>query len=154
VNNRAFSIINAVGCLALVGFILFQWLVGYGLEREIHVEKSSRINETNARVEAERRAKILESDIAGLKTSIDLIRADVDLKEKERAEAVKEAEALRAVVQQANDQMKTMNDAIVARDEAIRARDAHLKALGETLVATRKRLNEAVEKLKEAAKGR
>jgi chromosome segregation ATPase len=154
VNNRAFSIINAVGCVALVGFILFQWLVGYGLEREIHEEKSGRINETNARLEAERRAKVLESDIAGLKTSIDLIRADVEQKEKERADAAKEAEALRAVVQQANEQMKTMNEAIASRDEAIRARDAHLKTLGENLAATRKRLDEAVEKLKEAAKRR
>jgi len=47
-------IINAVGCVVLVGFILIQWFGGRVLDKKLHDAQEREILEKNARFEAEK----------------------------------------------------------------------------------------------------
>jgi chromosome segregation ATPase len=109
-------------------------------------------DERKARSEAEKRAANLSSDIDGLKVSIDSIRRAAEEQVQETKAQAGQAEALHTNLVQAQEQMKLMEEAIKARDEALKVRDEKLKEYGEALTATRKRLDEAIAKLKEAAK--
>jgi peptidoglycan hydrolase CwlO-like protein len=157
VNPKVLPIINAVGCVVLVGFILVQWFGGQLLSKELHEAKSREINEKNARFEAEKKAKTLQSDIEGLKGSVDSLRQATDdaqklveLKEEDIAKfsaALEEAKAKILTWEQA---VKERDEALQKRDAALAERDSKLKEINGQLVATRKRLDEAVAELKKA----
>jgi chromosome segregation ATPase len=147
---RCLSILNAIGCLVLAGFILLQWHGGRLLSNELHQSRSREILEKNARLEAEKLAKGLQADIDGLKASIDSIQQAAAVAEQEMAAKAEEARRLAGLVTEAQARIKTWEEAVKARDEAILARDAKLKELDAALVATRKRLDEAVAELKKA----
>ena len=150
-NPRLFAIVNAIGCVVLAGFIVIQWIAGDRVERSLHDEAAGRIREHNLRIDAETHAASLESDIDGLKASIDSIRADNEEKTRDLVARAGESEAMHTGLTQAQDQIKVMEEAVKARDEAIKTRDEKLKELSDGLSATRKRLDEAVAKLKQAA---
>lgn len=147
---RLLTILNAVGCLLLAGFILIQWRGGEALSRELHETRSREIVEKNARLDAEKRGRQLQADIDGLKASIDSIQQAAAVAEEEKEAKAEEIRKLGELVTQADGQIKTWEEAVKARDEAIVQRDAKLKELNEALVATRKRLDEAVAELKKA----
>ncbi|MEK7954044.1 hypothetical protein WKV53_26240 [Luteolibacter sp. Y139] len=150
-------IVNAVGCIVLVGFILFQWFDGRALGDELHQAKTREILEKNARFEAEKHASELQSDIQGLKDSVDSIRQAADVAEKDLAAKNEEIGKFAAGLEEAKAKIVTWEQAVKERDEALQKRDAALaerdskiKEINGQLVATRKRLDEAVEELKKA----
>ncbi|WP_264502474.1 hypothetical protein [Luteolibacter flavescens] len=157
-------IVNAVGCVVLVGFIFIQWLEGQGLERDLGETRTREILEKNARTEAEQQITQLRSDIQGLKDSVDSIRQAAEAAEKELvikneeiakfAAGLEEARAMivtwEAAVKERDEALKLRDEALQKRDEAIAARDSKLKEVNAQLVATRKRLDEAVAELKKA----
>lgn len=142
--SRVLPILNAVGCLVLVGFIFLQWFGGQQLEKDLHESKSRAILEYNGRAEAEKRVAQLEGDIAGLKSALESLKTSADADAKALAEKTGEANALNTGFNQAQDQIKVW-------EEAVKTRDEKLKELNASLVSTRERLNEAVAKLKQAA---
>lgn len=149
-NARLFSIINAIGCALLAGFIFIQWLGGTKLEDELQAARRQAAEESKARSEAEKRAANLTTDIDGLKASIDSIRRSAEEQVQETKAQAGQADALHANLVHAQEQMKLLEEAIKARDEALKVRDDKLKEYGDALTATRKRLDEAIAKLKEA----
>lgn len=149
--SRFLTWLNAAGCLVLVGFIVLQWRGGQELTRQLHESRSREILESNARVDAEKAVGQLQSDVDGLKVSIDSIRAAAETAEKERAAKAAEVERLAAALVAAQEAVKTWEQAVKERDAAIVARDGKLRELNDALVATRKRLDEAVAELKKAA---
>lgn len=157
ISNRTLPIVNAAGCVLLVGFILVQWFGGQSLREQLHEARSREILETNARIEAEKLAKRIQSDIDGLKASVDSIQQAAEVAEKELAFKNEEIGKFAAGLAQATEQLKTWeaavkerDEAILKRDEAITERDSKLKELSAQLVATRKRLDQAVAELKKA----
>lgn len=148
--SRFLPWLNAAGCLVLVGFILLQWRGGQALTRQLHESRSREILESNARMDAEKAVAQLQSDLDGLKVSIDSIRSAAESAEKERAAKAAEVERLAAALVTAQDAVKTWELAVKERDAAIAARDGKLRELSDALVATRKRLDEAVAELKKA----
>lgn len=156
-NPKVLPIINAVGCVVLVGFILIQWFGGQLLKDELHEAMKREILEKNARFEAEKRAKTLQSDIEGLKNSVDSIRKAaedaeklVELKDQDIVKfsaALEEAKTKILTWEQA---VKDRDDALLKRDAALAERDSKLKEINGQLVATRRRLDEAVAELKKA----
>lgn len=155
--TRQLSIINAVGCLVLVGFILVQWLDGKAVSKELHDARSQTIVEKNARMELEERAKLLQSDVNGLKASIESIQTAADLAEKKFTEQSLQLDLTTKGLEDAQIKVKEWEEAVKSRDEAIALRDAKLKEttdkmaqLNSSLVSTRKRLDEAVAELKKA----
>ncbi len=155
--NRSLPIINAAGCIVLAGFILIQWFGGQALDKELHDAKRREILEKNARFEAEKRASQLQSDIQGLKDSVDSIRQAAEAAEKEVALKNEEIAKFAAGLEEAKAKILTWEQAVKERDEALQKRDAalaerdsKLKEVNGQLVATRKRLDEAVAELKQA----
>lgn len=151
-------IINAVGCVVLVGFILIQWFGGRVLDKKLHDAQEREILEKNARFEAEKKVGQLQSDIQGLKDSVDSIRQAAEAAEKEVTLKNEEIAKFAAGLEEAKAKILTWEQAVKERDEALQKRDAALaerdskiKEVNGQLVATRKRLDEAVAELKQAA---
>lgn len=155
--TRLLPVLNAIGCLVLVGFIFIQWRGGQMLSRELYESRSREILEKNARFDAEKLSRQLQADLDGLKASVDSIQQAAEVAEKELATKNEEIGKFAAGLAQATEQIKTWevavkerDEAILKRDAAIAERDAKLKELNDQLVATRKRLDEAVAELKKA----
>lgn len=140
---RALPILNAIGCLVLTGLVVAQWrkerlldgaLAGLGTELAAAHERAAG--------EAKRHAA-LERDVTVLKESIEATQrageaAALSLAEKEQATT-----QLQTELSAAREQVTTWQGALKARDERIHA-------LEENLAATRRRLDEAIAKLKAA----
>lgn len=155
---RTLPIVNAVGCVVLAGFILVQWFDGKSVAKDLHEARSQTIVEKNARLEVEERAKLLQSDVEGLKSSIESIQASAEAAEKQLAEQSLQFDANVKALTDAQTKVKEWEEAVKARDEAIALRDTKLKEatdrlteLNASLVSTRRRLDEAVAQLKKAA---
>ena len=147
---RLLPIINAAGCVLLVGLVVVQWHGGAVLAKKVHNVEVKLINEENARLNAEFENEKLRKDIDGLKASIDSIRKDSEEHEKELAARTAELTTLDATLVDAQNKVKEWEEALKARDEAIVLGDSKIKELNNSLVATRKRLDEAVAQLKKA----
>ena len=156
-SNRLLPVINALGCLLLVGFIVIQWFGSQKLATQLHQARNREILETNARIEAEKRADQIQSDIDGLKASVDSIQKAAEVAEDELASKNEEISKLATGLAQATEQIvmlegavKERDEAILKRNAAITERDLKLKDLNGQLVATRKRLDDAIAELKKA----
>lgn len=141
--SRILPFLNAAGCLVLAGLALFQW----GRERELDATlRTAEIelrDERAAHESEQKRAAGLEKDIGVLKESITALQATAE--ELGDAVAAKEAELAESLA---------AGEALTAKlaewEQAVAARDAKLKELDTALTETRKRLDEAVERLKQA----
>ena len=147
---RLLPIINATGCLVLVGFMFVQWAGGSALSKKLHEMEAKLVNEENARVAAEFHAKKLQQDIEGLKSSIDSIRKDAEAHEKDLEAKSSEVTALNTGLLEAQGKLKEWEEALKVRDAALAERDTKLKELNASLISTRKRLDEAIAQLKKA----
>lgn len=149
-NTRLLTVLNAVGCLVLIGFIVIQWQQSQKLSDQLRESRSREILQDNARVAAESMVKQLQSDIEGLKASVESIQQSATVADQESLAKAAETQALAAQVARAQEQVVAWEAAVKERDEAIALRDAKLQQLNEALVATRKRLDQAVAELKSA----
>lgn len=147
---RLLPIINAVGCLVLIAFILIQWLDDSALNKKLNSVETALIHETNARTSAEFHSQKLQQDIDGLKASIDSIRKDAEEHEKSLEASNAEVTALNAGLLTAQENAKAWEEALKTRDEAIAKRDEKIKELNTSVISTRKRLDEAIAELKKA----
>ncbi len=141
--TRVLPLINAFGCLVLTGLVVFQWSGQRASELTIRSLKSAAADsQLKAKEDAKRRAA-LERDIATLKESITAIQQSSESALQSAAEKEKTATQLQAELDAAREQLKLW-------DAAMQARDTRIKELDTALIATRKRLDEAIERLKAA----
>jgi chromosome segregation ATPase len=146
--NRVLPIVNLIGCILVTGVIIAQWLKERGLGTRIE-NLTEQVAEARDQVETEReRASALERDVAQLKEAVEsTVQARREAEEtftRTLGERDAQAAELATAAQQ---QVQLWEKAIAERDERIRA-------LNSDLAATRKRLDEAVAKLKAAAAAR
>lgn len=142
--SRILPVVNLLGCLAITCIIVAQWLRELAKNERIR-EIRTELAESSALAEAEsKRADALMSDVEQLKESIEATVAARREAEEAMSKAIAERDArLEETMKAAQSQLETWQKAIDERDEKIRQ-------LNSDLVATRKRLNEAIAKLKEA----
>jgi len=142
---RVLPIVNAIGCLALTAVVVAQWRKERTLDG---VLAGMRAEVTAANdltyMEARRRAT-LERDIAVLKQAIEATQQAAEASARTLAEKDQLANRLQTDLGAARDQITTWETALKARDERIRTLDKEL-------AATRKRLDEAIAKLKAGAR--
>lgn len=141
-NQRLVSILNTLGCLALSGCLLFQWFVQRDLEENLKKAKEAELNEGNLRLEAEKRVAQLDIDVAAMKEALTAAKARADENAQAADSRAEESQKLVTQLQTAHDQFK-------AWEAAIQSRDAKIKQLDDALGATRRRLDDAIAKLKE-----
>ena len=139
--RRALPILNAIGCLALTVLVVVQWrherlrdatLAGLAAELAAAHEQAAG--------EAKRRAAV-ERDIAVLKEAIEATQRSAESAARSLTEKEQAATQLQTELVTAREQVATWEAALKARDERIRTLDANL-------ASTRKRLDEAIAKLK------
>ena len=140
---RALTILNAVGCLVLTGLVVAQWMK----ERSMH-EDLTAVNRqlATARDEVAKEALrrvALERDIAMLKEAIESTQKAAESTTRELSEKSTLASGLQTELTAAREQVTQWEAALKARDERI-------QSLTGDLSATRKRLDEAIAKLKAA----
>ena len=140
---KALPILNAVGCLFLVGFIVVQWNDGQKLQKKLNTALINERNTQNEKIEVEKRVFQLQSDVDNLKSSVDLMKAEAEEAKKKIADGELLAHQLHTGL--------TFNFAhFEALNTAIEQRNGQIESLNSSLVATRRRLDEAIEKLKQA----
>jgi len=150
VNSRLVTILNAIGCLVLAGFILVQWQLSQKVSDQLLASRSREILQANARVEAENLTRQLQADIDGLKASVDSIQQSAALAEHQLNAKAEETKSLATQLSETQEQLRTWEAAVKSRDEALTLRDTKLQQLNDSLLATRKRLDQAVAELKTA----
>ena len=135
--------INAVGCLVLAAIVFTQWAKEARADRAA-VQVQSELQATRDFAEKEtQRATGLENDITILKQSL----------ESTQRTAIDAAKALQDHQSQAADsdvELAAVKDQIVKWQAAIAERDAKIRGLDAELISTRRRLDEAIVKLKQA----
>lgn len=142
-SSRTLPLINAAGCLILTALVLFQWREQRVAESTIRTLKSeAATNRLKAEEDAKRRSA-LERDVSSLKESIQSVQQSSEAATQTAAEKEKLATQLRTELDAARKQLELW-------DAAMQARDTRIKELDAALGATRKRLDEAIERLKAA----
>ena len=140
---KILPILNAVGCVFLVGFIFVQWNESQRVKDDLHEARKNEIVAKNEKIEIEKRTNQLQMDVDGLKASVDSMRQATEKAEKDLLDKTAQADQLNTGLTQAQDQFKKWED-------AIKERDAKIGELNIQLGATRKRLDEAITELKKA----
>jgi chromosome segregation ATPase len=141
VKARVLPILNAIGCIVLTGVILLQWKKERALDSSL---VSLRSQLTEARELATRessRAANLERDIIVLKESIEAIQKSAEATNQALSKQQIETSGLTGEINAAREQILSWQTAIAERDEKIRS-------LNSEITATRKRLDEAIRRLK------
>jgi hypothetical protein len=140
---RVLPLINAIGCILLTVLVVVQW-------RSDHESRLARQNllkriaagEARAAEDARHRAA-LERDIALLKESIEAGQQASEKAASRLERSQQMNEALQSEMTEARGQLEAWEKAVAQRDERIKTLDAEL-------VRTRKRLEEAIARLREA----
>ena len=140
---RILPILNAVGCLALAGLVVAQWQKERALG-QVLTRQNAELAENKSQAEKDRkRVAALERDIEVLKETIDTTQKAADESAKSLVEREQNADRIDTELKAAREQLTLWEAALKARDERIVSLDANL-------AATRKRLDEAVARLKAA----
>lgn len=140
---RTLPIVNAIGCLALTGLVVVQWRKERSMHDELADTKAKLSLSLQQTEEEVKHRKALERDIAVLKETIESAQKAAEASTKDIVEKDRTVTQLQAELTAAREQVTVWEAAMKSRDEQIRTLDGNL-------AATRKRLEEAIEKLKAA----
>lgn len=145
-----FTIVNAVGCLLMLGIVISQWGQNETKRRDYLALQKKHHDEQQGRLEAERRAESFETDLAELKRALEATQKAAE----EAANAGKAQADLMATATSERDKASAERDALLGQiktwEEAIKLRDGKLAEQNATIKALREKLDEAIAKLKKA----
>lgn len=141
--SRVLTLLNAVGCLALVGLVATQWRKERGYQLDISLLHSALTSSQNRLAEAATHSAALDHDIVALKESLAITQESNEATTRLVAGQNQQAQNFQTELTAARQQVKNWQAAIAERD-------AKLRDLTAELTATRQRLNEAIAKLKAA----
>jgi len=142
-NARTFTWINAIGCLALVALIVVQWRGQYVADRELASLRVSLAEVTAKAAEESARCVALERDLQVLKEAAEQSGKAVESGKSASMTKDSRIAELESALKRAGGDVDKWQYAIAQRDDRIRKLEGEL---GEA----RRRLNEAVAKLKAA----
>ena len=143
--RRILPLLNLAGCLILTSLVIFQWLRERDLGQRL-TGLTQQLHTTRDQYDLEKiRTTTLESDIAQLKAATESTVKAREQTETTLAKMTAERESQVATAQQAHQAQALL------WEKAIADRDTKLDELAATLTATRKRLDEAISKLKQPA---
>lgn len=150
--SRILTALNALGCVLLIAVIIFQWQRELALGRALKAA-TAEIERTARRAsDEESRRKALERDIELLKDSVDAVQQAAEESARQLGEQITTTAALEAELATARGQLAVAAERLAAWETAVQARDERIETLTRDLAATRKRLDEAVARLKQAGR--
>ena len=141
---RALPLLNAIGCLALIGLVVVQWQRERATTDDLVALRANLTAATvRATAESERRSA-LERDLAVLKEAIESTQQAAETTARDLTEKTTLTTTLQT-------ELATAREQVAAWQTALKARDERILTLTADLTATRQRLAEAIAKLKAAA---
>ena len=140
---RVLPLLNAIGCLALTGLVVVQWRKERNLDGELAGTRTELATAKGQAAEESKRRIALERDIAVLKESIEATQQAAE----SSARAVADKDQLATQLQT---ELRAALEQVAAWEVAVKARDERISALAADLAATRKRLDEAIDRIKAA----
>lgn len=140
---RTLPLLNAIGCLALTGLVVAQWRKERSMRDELADTKAKLSLSLQQTDEEVKHRTALERDIAVLKETIESAKKAAETSTKDLVEKDGTVTRLQTELTAAREQITVWEAAMKTRDEQIRT-------LNDNLAATRKRLDEAIAKLKAA----
>ncbi len=140
---RALVIINTIGCLLLTALVVVQWRGERELDETVATLRTQLSTAANQAAEDAKHRAALERDIAVLKESIEATQKAAESSALALAEKDALAERLQTELTAATEQ-------VAAWESALKTRDERILSLSSEIESTRKRLDEAITKLKEA----
>lgn len=142
-NGRGMALVNAVGCLVLGLLLVLQWRKQLVLDERIQDLKAGVVAARDQFTAERERTEMLGSEQAMLKESIESLQKTAEASGKLLAERDCRIAALDAQVAALEAQLKPW-------EAAIGQRDARIRILGADLTNARRRLDEAIARLKAA----
>lgn len=140
---RTLPLINAIGCLALTGLVVVQWRNERALNQTItRLGTELSAAEDKAGEESKKRAA-LERDIIVLKESIAATQQASENAARTLAEKDQHATQLQV-------ELNAAREKLILWEAALKARDERIQSLDTNLAASRRRLDEAIARLKAA----
>lgn len=153
-SGRGLPWFNAAGCVVLAVLLILQWHKERTLDGRIHELKASVVAAEDRHAAARERAELLEREQEMLKESIASLQLAAEAsgnllaqRERQIEELDTQAAARNARIAKLEEQLKTWQAAIAQRDE-------HIRTLAADLTNARRRLDEAIARLKAAAEPR
>lgn len=140
---KVLPILNAVGCLFLVGFVVVQWQDNQNLEKDLRAARLAERITQNEKIEVEQKVIALQTDVDSLKASIELMKKEADDAKKKIADGEELAGFLNRGIVYTSAYLQAM-------EKAVEERNARISELSGSLAATRKRLDDAVAELRKA----
>ena len=137
------TVINAIGCVVLLGIIVAQWVQNEEQRKSFRELQSDRQEIIEARDEAEKNITSLKTD------SVDL-KASLEATQKAAEEATLAGKTQQDQLQLVGTERDALRLQVSEWEAAIKLRDTALAEQNATLVALRKRLDEAIVELKKA----
>ncbi|MEI7910708.1 MAG: hypothetical protein WCK77_13810 [Verrucomicrobiota bacterium] len=153
-NGRALTLVNAAGCLVLGLLLVLQWHKERGLDGRIQQLKVSLVAAQDEHAAACERVKMLESDQQMLKDSIGSLQQAVEAGGKLLAERDGEVADLEIELATLDAQVTALDAQLHTWQNAVSERDTRIRSLNAELTSARRRLDEAIAKLKAAATAR
>lgn len=141
--SRVLVIINTIGCLLLTALVVVQWRGERELDVTVATLRTQLAAAADQAAEDAKHRAALERDIAVLKETIEATQVAAESSTRALAEKEALAERLQTELTAATEQ-------VAAWETALKARDERILTLAAEIDATRKRLDEAIAKLKEA----
>jgi len=141
--SRVLVIINTIGCLLLTALVVVQWRGERELDVTVATLRTQLAAAADQAAEDAKHRAALERDIAVLKETIEATQVAAESSTRALAEKEALAERLQTELTAATEQ-------VAAWETALKARDERIVSLAAEIDATRKRLDEAIAKLKEA----
>ena len=137
------TVINAIGCVVLLGIIVAQWVQNEEQRKSFRELQSDRQEIIEARDEAEKNITSLKTDTVDLKASLEATQ-------KAAEEATLAGKTQQDQLQLVGTERDALRLQVSEWEAAIKLRDTALAEQNATLVALRKRLDEAIVELKKA----
>ena len=140
---RTLTLLNTIGCLALTGLVVAQWCKERTIGGNLTETTRQLVSAKDQAAEESQRRAALERDIVVLKETIEATQKAAEASAHDFAEKDALANGLQA-------QLTSAREQVVVWEAALKTRDDRIHLLESQLVATRKRLDEAITKLKTA----
>jgi uncharacterized coiled-coil DUF342 family protein len=145
-----FTIVNAIGCVVLLGIVAMQWAQNEQRREAYRTLQVQAHAISEERDEAVKRADALVNDLADLKQSLIETQKVADEAALVKKQMGEELLASTTARDQATAERDALRKQIAEWEAAIKLRDQTITEQSEAMVALRKKLDEAIAQLKKA----
>lgn len=150
-NGRGLTLVNAAGCVILGLLLVLQWRKERALDGRIQELQASWVASQDQTAAARERADVLEREQAMLKESIASLQQALATSGQLLAQRDAQLADLGAKMAVEQQQVATLEDQLKSWQRAVTLRDERIHTLTTDLTNARRRLDEAIAKLKAAA---